>query len=389
MEKFRRAWAEINLDNLRENCEMIHGLLKDDCAMLAVVKANAYGHGDVEVAKEIADIVDGFAVSNMLEGRRLRRAGIRKPILILGYTPATYAQDLFELNLIQTVVGMEYARELSEAASKAGVTLEVHMKVDTGMSRIGFSAVDSEKCIDDIEKACYLPNLKATGIFTHFAVADEETSKESVDFTELQHSRFSDVVYGLSKRGIEFERVHCCNSAAIISKPSYHHTMVRAGIIMYGAEPSSTMLTSLPFKPVMALKSVVSMVKNLPAGETISYGRKYKATEEMQVATVTIGYADGYPRMLSNRGYAYVRDCVVPVVGAVCMDQLMLDVTGLDVHEGDIVTFFGGDSPISAANLASMIGTINYEIFCGIGARVERVYLKNGEEIKVVDYTTL
>jgi alanine racemase len=387
VEKLKRTWAEINLDNLRHNCEQLKGMLKDGVALMAVIKADAYGHGDVEVANALSEFADWFAVSNLMEAKRLRKANISKPILILGYTPTENAADLFEMGITQTVLGAEYARELSEAAVKADVTVNVHIKVDTGMSRIGFCAANLSECVSEIERAVYLPGLNATGIFTHFAVADEDTSS-SEEFTRLQHDRFSDVIWELQKKGIDFERVHCCNSAAMIFMTSYHHTMVRPGIVLYGCSPNGKPLEEVDLRPVMTLKTTVSLVKEIHPGETVGYGRKFRCDADMKVATVAIGYADGYPRVLSNRGYAFVNDTVVPIIGNICMDQMMLDVSSVDVHEGDQVILFGEDSPISVDNVAALAGTINYEILCGISRRVERVYIRDGKEISVVDYTT-
>lgn len=386
MERLNRTWAEIDLDNLRHNCETLKGMLDGKSLFMAVVKADAYGHGDVAVAEELSDIADWFAVSNIMEAGRLRRSGIEKPILILGYTPVECCTELFELGVTQSVLGTEYAGKLSEAAIAAGVRINVHIAMDTGMSRIGFSAVDAENCANEIVKSVCLPGLNATGIFTHFAVADEDNDISNT-FTEMQHDRFSTVIQLLKQKGVEFEYVHCCNSAAMITIPSYHHSMVRPGIVMYGCTPDGNPVEGLDLKPVMSLKSVVSLVKDLPAGETIGYGRRFRADAPMRVATVAAGYADGYPRVLSNKGYAFVNDCVVPVVGAVCMDQLMLDVSYVDVKEGDTVTLFGGDSPISVDNVAAMAGTVSYEILCGISRRVERVYVRDGKEISTIDYT--
>ena len=386
MEQLKRTWAEIDLDALRDNCEQLKGLLKDQVFFMAVVKADAYGHGDVEVAKALQDIANGFAVSNLMEARRLRRAGIVAPILILGYTPAENCTDLFELGVSQTVLGMDYARALSEACVEAGVKVSVHIKVDTGMSRIGFSALDDEACVNEIAKACCLPNLNAEGIFTHFSVADED-SEESDAFTQMQHERFSQVVWLLRQRGLEFDYVHCCNSAAMVRMPSYHHSLVRPGIVMYGCSPCKEADEMLRLHPVMSMKSTISMVKEVPAGESVGYGRTFRCTKPTKVATVAVGYADGYPRALSNKGYVFVKDSLAPVLGNVCMDQMMIDVTGLDVHEGDTVTLFGGDSPIDAQNIAALAGTIDYEILCGVSRRVERVYIRDKKVISVVDYT--
>ncbi|MBQ1357855.1 MAG: alanine racemase [Oscillospiraceae bacterium] len=387
MEKLKRTWVEINLDNLRYNCAQLKGMLKDGVALMAVVKADAYGHGDVEVANAISEFSDWFAVSNLMEAKRLRKAGIEKPILILGYTPVENCSDLSEMGITQTVLGPDYAEELSAAAADAGIAVDVHIKVDTGMSRIGFAACEPEECVRQIEKAVSLPGLNTTGIFTHFAVADED-SDESKAFTLLQHDRFSDVIWELKKRGVDFERVHCCNSAAMIFIPSYHHTMVRPGIVLYGCSPSGKPIEEVDLRPVMTLKTTVSLVKDLHPGETVGYGRKFRCEKDMKVATVAIGYADGYPRVLSNRGYAFVNDTVVPIIGNICMDQMMLDVTSAEVHEGDQVILFGEKCPIGVDNVAALAGTINYEILCGISRRVERVYIRDGKEVSVVDYTT-
>lgn len=387
MEKLKRTWVEINLDNLRYNCAQLKGMLKDGVALMAVVKADAYGHGDVEVANAISEFSDWFAVSNLMEAKRLRKAGIEKPILILGYTPVENCSDLSEMGITQTVLGPDYAEELSAAAADAGIAVDVHIKVDTGMSRIGFAACEPEECVRQIEKAVSLPGLNTTGIFTHFAVADED-SDESKAFTLLQHDRFSDVIWELNKRGVDFERVHCCNSAAMIFIPSYHHTMVRPGIVLYGCSPSGKPIEEVDLRPVMTLKTTVSLVKDLHPGETVGYGRKFRCEKDMKVATVAIGYADGYPRVLSNRGYAFVNDTVVPIIGNICMDQMMLDVTSAEVHEGDQVILFGEKCPIGVDNVAALAGTINYEILCGISRRVERVYIRDGKEVSVVDYTT-
>ena len=387
MEKLKRTWVEINLDNLRYNCAQLKGMLKDGVALMAVVKADAYGHGDVEVANAISEFSDWFAVSNLMEAKRLRKAGIEKPILILGYTPVENCSDLSEMGITQTVLGPDYAEELSAAAADAGIAVDVHIKVDTGMSRIGFAACEPEECVRQIEKAVSLPGLNTTGIFTHFAVADED-SDESKAFTLLQHDRFSDVIWELKKRGVDFERVHCCNSAAMIFIPSYHHTMVRPGIVLYGCSPSGKPIEEVDLRPVMTLKTTVSLIKDLHPGETVGYGRKFRCEKDMKVATVAIGYADGYPRVLSNRGYAFVNDTVVPIIGNICMDQMMLDVTSAEVHEGDQVILFGEKCPIGVDNVAALAGTINYEILCGISRRVERVYIRDGKEVSVVDYTT-
>jgi len=387
MDQLKRTWVEINIDNLEHNYYEIRSVLGPGTKMMAVVKADGYGHGAAQVSRTFQDCgVDWFGVSNIIEARTLRKAGITKPILILGYTPEENARDLYELSCTQCVFGEEYAEKLDESARSENVVVDVHIKLDTGMNRLGFDIHNTDDLVATLAKVCYLPNLKVTGIFTHFAAADENTENGHY-YTAMQHRRFATVMDELAMRGFEFLDVHCCNSGGTVFYPEYHHTMVRPGVIIYGCSPNGKPLDAVNLKPAMTLKSVVSFVKTVGAGEKISYGCTYESYEDMKIATIPIGYADGYPRSLSNRGYAFVRDHVVPIVGRVCMDQTMLDVTGIDAKEGDVVTLFGGDVPIGMDNVAGIAGTINYEIMCGISRRVQRVYLKKGEVQEVVDYT--
>lgn len=387
MQRLKRTWVEISINNLEHNYREVRSLLGTGTRMMSVVKADGYGHGAAQVSSALqACGVDWFGVSNIMEARTLRVAGITKPILIMGYTPEENARDLFELACTQCVYGEEYAERMAAVAHRENVTVEVHLKLDTGMNRLGFDTHNIDSLTTKLARVCYLPNLKVTGIFTHFASADENTDQGRY-YTAMQHRRFATVMGELTTRGFAFRDIHCCNSAGTVYYPEYHHSMVRPGVILYGCSPSGKPIDKLHLKPVMTLKSVVSFVKTVRAGEKISYGCTYEAYENMKVATIPIGYADGYPRALSNRGYAFVCDRVVPIVGRVCMDQIMLDVTGVNVIEGDIVTLFGGDSPIGLDNVAGIVGTINYEIMCGISRRVERVYIKNGLVTEVVDYT--
>ena len=387
MQRLMRTWVEISIDNLEHNYQQVRSLLRADTRVMAVVKADGYGHGAAQVAQTMqACGADWFGVSNIMEARALRVAGITKPILILGYTPEEKARDLFELSCTQCVFGEDYAERLATVAHRENVIVDAHIKLDTGMNRLGFDVHNIENLTTQLARVCYLPNLKVTGIFTHFAAADENTDHGRY-YTAMQHRRFATVMSELTKRGFAFRDVHCCNSGGTMYYPEYHHSMVRPGIILYGCFPSGAPVNGVQLKPVMTLKSVVSFVKQVRAGEKISYGCTYEAYENMKVATIPIGYADGYPRALSNRGYAFVCDRVVPIVGRVCMDQILLDVTGINVIEGDIVTLFGGNSPIGMDNVAGIVGTINYEIMCGISRRVERVYIKNGRVSEIVDYT--
>lgn len=386
----RRTWAEIDLDNVEYNFNLIKSHLNDNVKTMCVIKADAYGHGAVQLA-QIYDKLgcDWFAVSNLEEAIQLRKAGFKQDILILGYTNPQCANLLHKYNVTQAVFSYDFADKLSKQAAKHEVTLNVHMKVDTGMTRIGFYAHDEQdinSACDTMEMAAKLSNLNFTGIFTHFAVADESSGKQ---YTEHQFDAFSAVIDELAKRGITFELRHCCNSAAIMLYPHMHLDMVRPGIILYGLSPSPEMKNYWDFKPVMSLKSTISLVKDVPENVPVSYGGTYITKAVTKIATAAIGYADGYPRVASNKAQMLVNGKRVSLIGRVCMDQLMLDVTGIDgIEEGNSVTIFGnsGEQCISIDELAELAETINYEIACDIGKRVARVYLKNKKE---VGYTSL
>ena len=382
-----RSWVEINIDNLGHNLKEIRKLMAKDTQLMACVKADAYGHGSVLIALSLERFgADSFGVSNINEAQVLRNSGVKKPILILGFTPPELAGRLASLDITQTILNLSYANQLSAAAKDAGVTLNTQIKVDTGMSRIGFFAGDVQKAVDEIQQACRLPNLNPVGIYTHYAAAEEQTDFGR-QYTENQHMLFAELISGLAKHGISFASAHCCNSAGAYFYPESQHSLVRAGIMLYGLSPANEMLENLSLRPVMALKSSVSMVKDIPPGSYVSYGCRYKADGTRRIATVPLGYADGYPRRLAGKAKAFVNGVLVPVVGTICMDQLMLDVTGMDVKQDDTVTFFGGDSPISLHSLALLADTISYELCCGISRRIPRVYLKGGEILDAIDYT--
>ena len=386
MRQLKRTWAEINLDNLEHNYRLIRGLLAPTPKFMAIVKADAYGHGAAPVAQTLERCgADWFGVSNINEAIALRKAGITRNILILGHTPVENVRQLFEFNITQTLLDCEYGERLAQAAAKAGITVEAHIKLDTGMNRIGFRVCGENDLMTEISRLYYLPSLRITGIFTHFAAADE-LSEEGREYTRAQHRRFMTVCNELRDNAYSL-MAHCCNSAATLLYPEYHHDMVRPGIILYGQSPNGRPIRNFPLRPVMTLKTVVSMVKEIREGDKVSYGCTFEAKKRTRVATVPIGYADGYPRALSGRGQAYVNGKVVPVIGRVCMDQMMLDVTGVEVHEGDVVTLFEGGSPISVDALAATARTINYELLCGISRRVQRVYIRHGAVSEVVDYT--
>lgn len=371
MKPFRRAWAEIDLDAVVNNFNIVKNTTQQN--IYAVVKADAYGHGAIQIAQALDKAgAFGFAVSNLLEAEELRFAGIDKPILILGYTPADCAVRLANSNISQCVMSYDYAQQLDFHAKKAGVTVITHLKLDTGMGRIGLNFRNEDSfAIEEAEKILALKNLDTEGIFMHFAVADssEEADKE---FTAEQYKRFLSAVEKLEKKH-PFKIKHCCNSAAILDKFDKSLSTVRAGIILYGLRPSDDIKLPAEMKPVMSLHAVVSMVKTIKQDETLSYGRTYKAPSERRIATIPAGYADGIPRLLSNKGHVLINGQRVPVTGRICMDQFCVDITDIeDVHIGDEVTIFG--SGLSVDEVADIAQTINYEIICGISKRIPRIY---------------
>lgn len=388
---FNRTWVQVHLDRLDHNVKCIRDALAPGAQMMCIIKADAYGNGAVEVARRLVTLgVNYFGVSNVDEAVELRNAGITQPILVISYTPPTQVVRLAEYNITQTVVSAEHAQELSDEASRLGVTLTVHIKVDTGMSRVGFSCYalsDAASAAEAIARVCRLPSLDAEGIFTHFASADE---KDDGGFTEGQFERLMAVINALGEQGITFKIRHCCNSAATLRYPYMHLDMVRPGIILHGVYTDAWM-SELGFDllPVTQLKTTISMVKDLPSGTPVSYNRTYAADTPTRVATVPLGYADGFSRRLSNRGVVLVCGQRVPVIGRVCMDQCLLDVTDVpDAKEGSVVTILGcdGDEEITADELCATIGTINHELLCMPSRRVPRRYFDNGEFVKEVNY---
>ena len=387
-EFLKRTWAEIHLDRLQGNFQAIQASLAPGSQAMAGGKADGYGHGAAAAAKALREAgAAWFGVSNLEEAVQLRRAGIDGDILILSFTPPEEAGRLAEFAVTQTVLSRPYAEELDAAAQAAGVRVRVHLKVDTGMSRVGFlyHREGDEAVLDDMAAACRLPHLTAEGIFTHFASADEE---EDGGFTRRQFALFMDAVRRLEERGVSFALRHCCNSAATLRYPEMHLDMVRPGIILYGLSPAPWMEGMLPLDPVMELKTTVSMIKDLPADTPVSYGRIYTTGEARRVATVPIGYADGYPRVLSNRADMLLAGRRVRVVGRVCMDQCMLDVTGLDVRESMVATVFGrdGEAFLPVEELADHMGTINYEVVCQISKRVPRLFVRDGQVVGQLNY---
>lgn len=373
----RRTWAQIDLDAAADNFAQIRGATS--ARVCCVIKANAYGHGAVVLARLYESLhADFLAVSNIEEALQLRRGAIRLPLLILGYTPPECAPLLCDNDISQCVYSAEYAEALSAAAVAAGKDVRVHVKLDTGMGRIGFT----ERQIADAERVCRLPGLSPEGVFTHFAVADEGDAGEA--FTRLQFDRFQRMSERLTAAAGKKLLRHCANSAALFDYPEFALDMVRAGDVLYGLAPSDKMRHLPALKPVMTLNTVISHVKEIEAGDTVSYGRMYKADKQTKIATVPIGYADGFPRLAGGKYGMLLGDRLVPIAGRVCMDQTMLDVTGTDARVGDVVTVFGG-TVSSADKLAEAAQTINYEIVCAVGERVPRFYVRGGTVVEVCD----
>lgn len=363
----------------------VRKLAQKNALVTAVIKADGYGHGAKKIAQTLLDNgADRFAVAVLDEGIELRQAGFKVPILILGFTDKERAKEVVENELEQAVYSWELAEALSKEASSQGKTAKIHIKVDTGMGRIGLQP--NSDSVRLIKKISQLPNIAIEGIFTHFAVADA-VDKE---FTKGQYEKFSWICGELEKEKVNINVRHCGNSATIIDLPDMHMDMVRAGIMLYGLKPSDeVMLDRLELRQVMSLKVRISHVKEIEAGQSVSYGRKFIADKKTRIASLPIGYADGYTRMLSGKAEALVKGKRVPVVGRICMDQCMIDVTGIeDVKVGDEVVLFGKQEGnfIHIDELADKLGTINYEIVCMISKRVPRVYVKGGEIVDMQNY---
>ena len=377
MEVERGAWAEINLDAVANNVREAKRLLKPTTKLCAVVKADAYGHGAVPVATEaVRNGADFFAVALSQEGIELRNAGIDKPILILGPMPIMpgVADNIVRYELSQAVFDVRRLEILNQAAETAGKKARVHIAVDTGMSRIG---VQVDEAADFAKKVVAYPGIELEGIFSHFCSADEQDK----DFTELQYERFEKAVRSIENEGIHIPVKHIANSAGLSELTQYQWDMSRQGITLYGMRPSSAVEgydeCYDSFRPVMTVKTQIGFVKDLPAGRTVGYGRTWTAKRPTRLATVLIGYADGLNRLLSNRGYMIVHGRQAPIVGRICMDQAMLDVTDIpDVKVGDEVIVFGGkELPFEKA--AQWAETICYELTCNISKRGPRIYVRD------------
>lgn len=371
----KRAWAEISLPALKRNIDIIRRLCSGKTEIMAVVKADAYGHGDERICRCLAEEcgIGYFAVSNLDEAISVRGYCPDAEILILGYTPPEYAHEIAQYNIIQGIVSTEYAKALTEKSSEK---IRCHIKIDTGMGRIGLKHDTPAECAEEISSLCAMEGLSVEGIYTHFAVADSD-SPDNTAYTDRQEKFILDTYDILVSQGIRLPHVHFMNSAACCYRNNPQSTLARAGIIMYGLHPDISLDIPDGLSPVMELKAVISHVKTVQPGDCISYGRTFTADRQMRIATVTIGYADGYSRLLSSKGEILVHGKRCKIVGRVCMDQLMIDVTNARAESGDIVTLIGrdGDDIITADELASVYGTIGYEVVCGISKRVPRIYI--------------
>lgn len=392
MNKFlKRTWAEIDLDAISSNFKLIRNRVNKNSKVMCILKADAYGHGATVLAKLYEDLgADWFAVSNLEEALQLRNAMITKPILILGFTPANMAKVLSSFNISQAVFTKEYAKDLSDQALKDKCKVNAHIKLDTGMSRIGFFFQDKirdKKSLEDIREIKNFEGLNIEGMFTHFAKSDEEGQGE--EFTRKQYENFLYATQFLKENGVDIPLKHCSNSAAILNYPEMNMDMVRAGLILYGFYPSDYNLSDIKLKPAIQLKTVISQIKEVEPNTAISYGGTFVTKRKTKIATVPIGYADGYLRCLSEKAYMLINGQKAPVVGRICMDQLMLDVTDIkDIDKDSEVVVFGksGKNEISVDELSAMMGTINYELLCLLSKRIPRVYLKNKETVDQLNY---
>lgn len=391
-EDYQRVYAKISLDAVRENVENMKQNLSGKTGIMAVIKADGYGHGAFPIAKELEklDEITGFAAATAEEALLLRKAGIQKDILILGYTfPYSYRQLIAE-KVDLTVFREDTLEQLSKEAEKLGeekngAAAGVHIKVDTGMNRIGIRP--DEKGLNLVKKAIVAEGIEVKGIFTHFARADEEDKSAA----NAQLRIFQDFILRIEEEtGYHIPVKHCSNSAGIIEMPQANMDMVRAGIILYGLWPSEEVHKDIvPLKPVLSLHSRIVYVKEITKGDAVSYGGTFTASGPMKTATIPTGYGDGYPRGLSGKGYVLIRGQRAPVLGRICMDQFMVDVSDIDgVREGDEVTLIGrdGEEIITMEELGKLSGRFNYELACDLGKRIPRVYEKGGQILYTKDY---
>lgn len=386
----KRTWMEIDLDMVEHNYKTIRAHVPSSAGVCCTIKADAYGHGAVRIGKLLDELGGAFfAVSNAEEAIQLRKAGIIKPIMVLGYSPLETTELLAKYNISQCVHSYEYGKALLSDAKSKGVKIAVHIKIDTGMGRIGFPfrGFDEDLRIEEIVELCNDEAFISEGIFTHFPISDDQKKGEA--FTREQYEKFISVIERLERRGVSFEVKHCANSAGLVDYPEYSLDMVRAGVLFFGIIPSWEMKNpDFDLKHTFAWKTVVSHIKDVRVGESIGYSRTFIAEREMKVATLPIGYADGFSRSNGAKGFKiYVKNKPCPIVGRVCMDQIMIDVSEVEeISVGDEITVFGNGSPVSVYDYSELHSTIPHEVMCDIGMRVPRVYLRHGEFESIADY---
>ncbi len=380
MKNYMRVRADISLDAIYHNLSLVKERISKNTKLMAVIKADGYGHGARQIAKYCDDVIDSYAVAISEEGIELRKAGFTKPVLLLGYTHPSQYSDVLDYNLIPGIFTFEMAKEFSLQAQKEGKIGKIHIKVDTGMSRIGFA--DNSKSAEIIKEISLLPNIKIDGIFTHLARADEKDKSAATE----QYKRFMNFVNLLEAKGIKIPNKHISNSAAIMELGEMNLDIVRSGIITYGLYPSDEMdKEKFPLEPALQWKTYISYVKKLPKGIAVGYGGTYVTERETVVATIPVGYADGYPRSLSNKGQVIIKGKRANIIGRICMDQFMVDVTHIEnVTCGDEVTLIGkdGKEEISCDEAANLAGSFNYEFVCDISKRVPRVYYYKGKRVE-------
>lgn len=384
MKQYKRVYATVDLDAIRQNMEAMKANIAKGTMICGVVKSDGYGHGSVPVAKAVEDLVWGYAVAAVEEGWVLRDHHITKPILVLGYVPEEEFESLVEQEIRYTVSEWKEVEILSKIAQKLGKNAYVHIKMDTGMGRIGLRS--AEEILTLAQKIENLPNIVIEGIFTHMATADMADKTKAKE----QIRMFREMLQLLENNGIYIPIRHCSNSAGIIDLKEANIDMVRAGIALYGLYPSAEVnKENVCLTPALELKSIVSYLKTVPKGSPIGYGATFVTQKETKVATVSIGYGDGYPRALSNKGYALVRGKKAPIIGRICMDQFMMDVSDIpEIQQGDTVTLIGKDQneQITVEELAELAGTFNYEFVCDLGKRIPRVYISGGKIVGTKDY---
>ena len=389
--KLSRAWAEIHIDRIKSNIKNIKNHLNKDTMLMAVVKADAYGHGFYEIAKIASQNgADYLAVACIEEAKQIRSRGIKTPVLVLGATPAECVPDLFKYNVMPTIFDEKMAVAVSEYAKEQNTSLKIHIKIDTGMGRLGFLYMEenTRESVETILRISRLNGIEIEGIFTHFSNADDEIGCE---ITKKQFGLFCNLTEGLEKNGLIIPIKHTANSAAICLFPEMQLSMVRAGLILYGEYPSQYVSenTTLRVTPAMEIKARISQIKELPDGVGISYGKTFVTARKTKLATVCVGYADSYFRGLSNKTPVLINSKKAMQVGNICMDQMLIDVTDIkNVSDGDIVTLIGkdGNFEITFSQIAQSLSTINYEIMCNVGKRVVKAYFENGLLVEVVDY---